>query len=294
LRRRVRAWLAQLRSEAGLAPLTCSAYARDLDRFLAWLGPQVDVGALGTAEVVGFLEDERGRGLAPATLARRLASLRGFFRWWSEQEQLGFDPTRELTGARRPRPLPKLLAPEQVARLLEAPDTRRPLGCRDRALLEVLYATGARVSEVAGLRTDALVQGGEVVRLFGKRDKQRLVPLGRRAREALGQYLTRVRPQLEARGSGSALVFLSHRGRALTRDRILRMVQDLAAQLGLPRVTPHVLRHSFATHMLENGADLRSIQELLGHANLGTTQKYTHASVEHLRNEYRKAHPKAK
>lgn len=292
MRRRVRAWLAQLRSEAGLAPLTCSAYARDLDRFLAWLGPELDPAALGTAEVVGFLEDERARGLAPSTLARRLASLRGFFRWWSEQEQLDFDPTRDLAGARRPRPLPKLLSATQVAELLEAPDSSRPLGCRDRALLEVLYATGARVSEVAGLRTDALVQGGEVVRLFGKRDKQRLVPVGSRAREALGVYLRQVRPVLEARGPGSALVFLSHRGRPLTRDRILRMVQDLAARLGLPRVTPHVLRHSFATHMLENGADLRAVQELLGHADIGTTEIYTHVDQRRLSEVHRRHHPR--
>jgi len=297
LRRRIRAWLAGLRSEAALSRHSLDAYRRDLARFASWCEQErVDAQNLGSAEVVGFLAAEQAAGRAPATRARRLAALRGFLRWCAREDGLALDPCAELAGPSRPRPLPKLLDPEQVEALLEAPDRDTPLGLRDRALLELLYATGARVSEVAGLRQDALHEHRDVLRLEGKRDKHRLVPLGRRARAALDRYLREVRPVLAARAransAGVPWVFLSYRGRQLGRDRLLQLVRDHAVAAGLPRVTPHVLRHSFATHMLENGADLRAVQELLGHADIGTTEIYTHVDRKRLAGAHERHHPR--
>lgn len=257
---------------------------------------QVDTDALGSTEVVGFLAAEQSAGRAPSTLARRLSALRGFLRWCAREEGLRVDPCAELTGPSRPRPLPKLLDPEQVEALLDAPPTDTQLGLRDRALLELLYATGARVSEVAGLPLDALKEHRDVLRLDGKRNKQRLVPLGRRARSSLDRYLRDVRPVLEARAGEAAVglrwVFLSNRGKRLGRDRVLQIVRDYALASGLPPITPHVLRHSFATHMLENGADLRAVQELLGHADIGTTEIYTHVDRRRLAGVHERHHPR--
>jgi integrase/recombinase XerD len=190
------------------------------------------------------------------------------------------------------RRLPRLLDTAQVERLLEAPDASAPLGARDRAILELLYATGARVSEVADLRTDGVLEGLSVVRCHGKRGKQRLVPLGRRARAALRLYLDRERPALEARHPGAPHLFLSRNGRRLTRDRLFSIVRGHALAAGLPPVSPHALRHSFATHMLENGADLRSVQELLGHADIATTEIYTHVDRKRLRAAHGRHHPR--
>lgn len=296
LRRRIRAWLASLRSEAALSRHSLDAYRRDLERFAAWCERErVDTQQLGSAEVVGFLSAEAAAGRAPSTRARRLAALRGFLRWCAREDGLAFDPCAELSGPSRPRPLPKLLDPEQVDALLAAPPADTPLGRRDRALLELLYATGARVSELAGLRQDALREHRDVLRLEGKRDKHRLVPLGRRARAALELYLREVRPVFAARARGEAgvpWVFLSYRGRQLGRERVLQIVRDHALSLGLPPVTPHVLRHSFATHMLENGADLRAVQELLGHADIGTTEIYTHVDRARLAGAHERHHPR--
>jgi integrase/recombinase XerD len=291
--RMIRRWLAHLASEAALSEHTLCAYRGDLqtfDSYCSTAGWQVE--ELGTAEIVEFLGSERRRGLAESTRARRLASLRGFFAFLAAEGELPLDPCQELTAPRARRHLPTLLGVEQVARLLAAPDIERPLGLRDRALLEVLYATGARVSEVAGLRTDGLLEAGRVLRCEGKRDKHRLVPLGSAAQEALRVYLDRERPRLSARKPGQPWVFLSRSGRRLGRERILRIVQDHAIAQGLPPITPHALRHSFATHLLEGGADLRAVQELLGHADIGTTEIYTHVEHKRLAAVHRKHHPR--
>ncbi len=293
LRAAVRAWLARLRSEAALAPLTVAAYARDLRRWSAFSAERgLSLADTRAADLVEFLAAERERGAAPNTLARRLAALRGFFGSAVEQQLVAADPCEQLPSPRTSRALPRLLDAAQVDRLLAAPDPAARHGLRDRALLEVLYATGARVSEVADLRLDALLDESSVLRCHGKRDKTRLVPLGRAAREALAAYLQRERPALAARRPGAEHLFLSRGGRRLSRERIFAVVRAHARAAGLPAISPHVLRHSFATHMLENGADLRAVQELLGHADIATTEIYTHVDRRRLKQVHRTHHPR--
>ncbi len=289
----IAAWLAQLAAEAGLSRHTLGAYRRDLARFCSYCaasgcGPeQVD-----SQQILGFLAAEREQGKAASTRARRLASLRGFYRFALAEGRCQSDPCADLPTPRRARHLPKLLDQAQVELLLAAPCLERPLGRRDRAILELLYATGARVSEVADLRLDSLLEAGQVVRCEGKRDKHRLVPLGRRAQEALGVYLECERPGLALRGKSPRWLFLSKNGQRLDRGRLLGLVQAYAIQQGLPPVTPHVLRHSFATHLLEHGADLRAVQEMLGHSDIGTTEIYTHVDRRRLKKVHREFHPR--
>ena len=291
--RELRAFLAQLRTESAASAHTVAAYRNDLLRLAAFCEQRrLSLRRLMTAELLDFLAQEREAGASPATLARRLSALRAFFRFARSERLVDLDPCEELSSPRLRRPLPRLLDATQVERLLEAPDAAAPLGLRDRALLELLYATGARVSELADLRTDSVLEGLSVVRCHGKRDKQRLVPLGRRAREALTLYVERERPALEARNPGTPYLFLSRNGRRLTRERLFTLVRRHALAAGLPPISPHVLRHSFATHMLENGADLRAVQELLGHADIATTQIYTHVDRSRLRDVVKKHHPR--
>ncbi|MCB9899321.1 MAG: tyrosine recombinase [Planctomycetes bacterium] len=297
---RIRAWLAHLRSEAALSPHTLAAYRRDLDRFGAFLqaGGALDERLVATGEILAFLEAERAAGMSHRTRARRLAALRAFFRFLAREDGWGFDPCEDLPSPRRARSLPRLLGPSQVDALLAAPDPEQMLGLRDRALLEVLYATGARVSEVSALRIDDLREELDVLRCEGKRNRHRLVPLGRRARAALREYRTRERPALvakaEAKGRGTPpWVFLSRGGGRLDRRRIFALVERYAGQAGLDaRVTPHVLRHSFATHMLENGADMRAVQEMLGHADIASTEIYTHVDGRRLKGAHARFHPR--
>jgi integrase/recombinase XerD len=293
LQRAVRGFLAQLRTEAALSPHTLAAYRRDLARLDAFCERRkLGLASILTAELLAFLAEEQRAGVAPATLARRQSALRAFFRYALAERLVGTDPCTELSTPRIRRRLPRLLDARDVDRLLEGPDASAPLGLRDRALLELLYATGARVSEAADMRTDSVLGGLDVVRCEGKRDKHRLVPLGRRARAALQTYLQRERPALEARNPGAPHLFLSRNGRRLTRDRIFAIVRRHAVRLGLPPISPHALRHSFATHMLENGADLRAVQELLGHADIGTTEIYTHVDRKRLHAVHARFHPR--
>lgn len=288
------AFLLQLRTEAALSPHTLSAYRNDLARFAAHCEKaRCPLARVGTSTLLHFLGEERASGAAPATQARRAAALRAFFRFAVAERLVERDPCDELPSPRARRRLPRGLGTAQVDALLAAPDPGAPLGRRDRALLELLYATGARVSEVAGLRLDGVDEALAIVRCEGKRNKTRLVPLGRHARAALRDYLAHERPALAAAGRGESFVFLSARGRRLTRDAIFRLLRRQCARAGLPPVSPHALRHSFATHLLENGADLRAIQLMLGHADLSTTQIYTHVLETRLRTIYDRFHPRA-
>ena len=287
------AWLAHLRSEAALSAHTLAAYRRDLAAFTAWCRRAgVRPTRATTDSILSWLADERARGRADSTRARRLSSMRGFYRFVTAEGWLEEDPCAELPTPRKPRRLPRLLGAREVEALLDAPPTDTPLGLRDRAVLELLYATGARVSEVAGLRMESLLDDHQVVRCEGKRDKHRLVPLGRRAREAVAAYLQEARPTLAARRPGEPWLFLSRTGRRLSRERLLQIVRDHALSRGLPPVTPHVLRHSFATHLLEGGADLRAVQEMLGHSDIGTTEIYTHVDRRRLEAVHKRFHPR--
>jgi integrase/recombinase XerD len=291
--RTLAAYLGHLKVEAGMSPHTLAAYGRDLRRFVAHARERGwTLAGVGGEQVLDFLAEERAAGARESTLARRLSSLRGFFRFAAGEGHLEADPCAELPTPRATRRLPRMLTSRQVDRLLAAPDAARPLGLRDRAVLELLYATGARVSEVADLRVDSVLDAFQVVRCEGKRDKHRLVPLGRRAQQALRLYLERERPALDARGPGSGHLFLSRNGRRLGRERLLRIVRKHALSAGLPPISPHTLRHSFATHLLENGADLRAVQDMLGHADVATTEIYTHVDRKRLRSAHRQHHPR--
>jgi integrase/recombinase XerD len=274
------------------APRTVDAYRRDLARFASWRrGP---VGATTTEELERWLADMRAEGVAPSTVARRVAALRSFFR---HQLLLGArddNPAATLRLPRRTRPLPKTLSPAEAERLIEAANGSTPRAMRDRALVELMYGAGLRVSEVTGLQRRSVDLEERLVRALGKGSKERLVPLGRPAVDALRRYIAMGRPHLDRRNRPE--LFLNARGGPLTRAGAFLILRRLGEKAGLDpgRVHPHLLRHSFATHLLEGGADLRSVQEMLGHADLSTTELYTHVSDRRRRELYFHAHPHAR
>jgi len=231
-------------------------------------------------------------GLAAASIRRALSSMRTYFHYLVAEGVIASDPTEKLEAPRGWRRLPEVLAVEQVVRLLEAPDEDHPLFWRDRAILETLYASGVRVSELVGMRVLDMDLREGVVLVFGKGGKERLVPLGGIAVGTLERYFEGVRPRLD-RGAGEGVVFLNHRGRPMTRVAVWQIVRGAAQRAGIEgKLSPHTLRHSFATHLLEGGADLAVVQELLGHADISTTQIYTHVDRDYLRSVHREFHPR--
>jgi integrase/recombinase XerD len=300
LDRAVDAYLRHISIERGLSDHTVAAYRRDLSGYVDWL---TERGILDSSEVtaalVGEFAAERASAEpAPAasSLARLQSSVRGLHRFLAREGIEDEDPTGRLRPPKAARLLPKALSIDQVERLLEAAATGSDelIGLRDRALLELLYATGARVSEVVQLAVDDLAHG-EVVRVRGKGSKERIIPVGSYARAALDAYLTRSRPELSRRGRSTPRLFLGARGAPLSRQSAWLVIQHAAERAELTaHVSPHTLRHSFATHLLQGGADVRVVQELLGHASVATTQIYTHVSVDALRDVYATSHPRAR
>jgi integrase/recombinase XerD len=287
----VEAFLLELRVERGLSPLTIAAYRRDLAQFAthaAGPGWRDDPRPLRT-----FLAALQAAGARDTTRARKSAAVRSFY-GFAVREGVASRDIPALVDAPRPGAyLPDVLAAEDVARILDAPPADDPVGIRDRALLELLYACGLRVSEAVGLDMHRLDLAHLVVRVIGKGDKERRVPMGEEARERLHRYLEGPRRTWTARGPTDA-VFVSQRGRRLGRESVWRLVRRWSEAVGVgERVTPHTFRHSFATHLLEGGADLRVVQALLGHASISTTQLYTHLTGERLREVYARAHPRA-
>ena len=274
------------------APRTVDAYRRDLTRLADWL--QRPVGTVTTEELERHIAELRAAGLAGTTIARRIAALRSFFR---HQRLLGVrkdNPAAELDLPRRRRTLPRTLSPAEAERLVEAARGTDPRELRDRALVELLYGAGLRVSEATTLDKASVDLDQRLVRAVGKGNKERVVPIGRQATEALRRYLARGRPYLDKRHRPE--LFLNARGGPLTRAGAFLILRDLARKAGLEpeRIHPHLLRHSFATHLLEGGADLRSVQEMLGHADLATTELYTHVTDRRRRELYFQAHPHAR
>jgi len=290
-------YLASLRSERGLSVNTTSAYRRDLDQYRAFLadGGVDDIAAVTNEHVGGFLTALTAAGVAHSTLARKLAALRGLHRFAVAEEVAVGDPSALVVPPHRSGSLPKALAVDDMLALLAAPDPATPLGMRDRAMLELLYATGARVTEAVGLRVEDLDLDEKTALVTGKGDKQRMVPLGRHAVDALRAYLP-VRLELKGGRDDAGWLFLNTRGGRLTRQGIFAILRRHAAAAGLDpdRVSPHVLRHSAATHMVEGGADLRSVQEILGHASISTTQIYTRVSPQHLYEVFLTSHPRSR
>ena len=274
------------------SPRTVDAYRRDLTSFAASIsGP---VGAASKEDVEAWLAAMRAAGRAPSTIARRLAAVRAYLRHQTLVGLRDDNPAAAIAGPRRARTVPRTLSPAEVERLIDTATGTTPRAMRDRALVELLYGAGLRVSEAVGLVKAAVDLEGRIVRVVGKGGKERLVPLGRPAAEALRRYLALGRPHLDHRHRPD--LFLNVRGGALTRSGAFLILRRLADRAGLEpgRVHPHLLRHSFATHLLEGGADLRSVQEMLGHADVATTERYTHVSDRHRRDAYFRAHPHAK
>lgn len=282
--------------ERGLSPRTVTAYGADLRGFAEHLRRQGldDPQRLCRDHILDYLESGQAAGLEAATTARRLVAIRVFFRYLVKERVIRCDPTEVMDGPRLSRLLPGLLSAAEVNALLAVYRGRDRLECRNRAILEVFYATGMRVSELAALRTDGLHLREGYVRVIGKGNKERLVPIGAPACRALAEYLAEARPLLDT--SGRALsVFLSRRGGALTREWVWAIVRTAARRAGIRRaVSPHMLRHSFASHLLQGGADLRVIQEMLGHADIATTQIYTHVDRQRLAQVHRQFHPRAR
>jgi integrase/recombinase XerD len=300
LDRAVDAYLRHVSIERGLSDHTVAAYRRDLSGYVDWLAERGirDSGDV-TAALVGEFASERAAADPPpaaSSLARLQSSVRGLHRFLAREGIEDDDPTGRLRPPKAARRLPKALSIDQVERLLDAAASGSDelIGLRDRALLELLYATGARVSEVVQLDVDDLASG-EVVRVRGKGSKERIIPVGSYARAALEAYLTRARPELSRRGRATPRLFLGARGAPLSRQSAWLVIQHAAERAELTaHVSPHTLRHSFATHLLQGGADVRVVQELLGHASVATTQIYTHVSVDALRDVYATSHPRAR
>ena len=279
-------------SQARLAPRTVESYRRDLEHAAGRLGRRLS--AATTEELERYLAGLRADGLSPATIARRMAALRSFYRHLLLLGARQDNPAAPITPPRRVRKLPRTLSAGEAERLVEAAAGTTPAALRDRALVELLYGAGLRVSEAVGLERGSVHLDDRLVRCTGKGGKERVVPIGRQAVEALRRYLSRGRPHIDRRHRPE--LFLNQRGGPLTRAGAFLILRKLAAKAGLEpeRIHPHLLRHSFATHLLEGGADLRSVQEMLGHANLATTELYTHVTDKRRRETFFEAHPHAR
>ncbi len=293
----VEEYLTSLVAERGLAENTVTAYRRDLRQYGQFLANQsiTSVESIDGTTVTAYVEMLRELGSADSTLSRKVAAVRGMHRFLAIEEYVTRDPTTLLDSPQRVLGIPKALGVAEVGALLGAVDVTRPLGVRDSALLEFLYATGARVSEAVDLDQIDVDLDEATALVTGKGSKQRVVPLGTFAIEALRRYYP-VRQDLIARGTDPGAVFVSVRGKRLTRQAVWQIIKKVAVAAGLDQsvISPHVLRHSAATHMIEGGADLRSIQELLGHASISTTQTYTRVSPQHLYEVYVTSHPRGR
>ena len=299
-RHALEAFVAHLRDERGLSVHTVAAYRRDLTQFLQYAGRAgvTDPGQVEPLLLRRFLALQRTRGLAAASIARKAAALRAAFRFLARRGLVPENPAAALGVPRGPKRLPVVLKPRQVDRLLAGPKPVDPIGLRDRAILELLYATGIRVGELCGLRLGDVDLAADTVLVLGKGAKQRVVPFGEPARDALLDYLANGRatmlPGTDPAGADREALFFNRRRRPMTQRDVRGMLERYRVAAGAPVGTsPHTLRHSYATHLLEGGADLRAVQELLGHVALTTTQTYTHVSNERLRRVYEQAHPRA-
>jgi integrase/recombinase XerD len=291
----ISSFLTYVKVEKGLSSNTVSAYKRDLVKFDDFAQKRkLSLESVSRDDLVDFLAGLYRLNLESRTVARHLVTLRNFFRFAQVQDLITTDPSINLESPKIRRSLPGYLRLEEVERLLEQPDSTTALGMRDRAMLEVLYSTGLRVSELIGLRVSDLDSKVGCVRCIGKGDKERIVPVGRKALVMVEKYLRDARPKLLGKLRGSPTLFVNRRGISLSRVGVWKILSGYGKRAGLRvSLTPHMLRHSFATHLLERGADLRSVQLMLGHADISTTQIYTHVVEERLKQIYKAHHPRA-
>ena len=287
----IQAYLNFCRVEKGLAANSLHSYQLDLKRLSETVRkPVTDIQA---PDLSGYIESLYGAGLSARSIARHITTLRNFYRFLIQEGQLVQDPTEFLNQPRQWTTLPKYLNRDELDRLIAAPPADKPTGLRDRAMLELLYATGLRVSELCGLTLSAVERNMGVLRVTGKGNKQRMVPFCQAAGKALDQYLGEARPRL-LKGRASRHLFVTARGGAMTRQAFWKLLRGYGLKAGITRsLTPHVIRHSFATHLVEGGADLRSVQIMLGHADISTTQVYTHVAQRRLREVIEQHHPRS-
>lgn len=293
---RMQLFLEYLTVELGLSANTRQAYERDLRLFCKTLGFKNSDALVNVsrAQITGYMTQLKEKGLAAATIARKLAAIKAFYRFMTAEGYMDANPAEVVEAGTKGIKLPRVLSEDEVVRLLNQPDITTAEGFRDRTMLEVLYATGMRVSELINLTLERVDLNMKYIIAFGKGSKERIVPLGSVAAEFLQQYLEKVRPKLTHAGRNTNIVFLAFGGHELTRQRFWQIIRGYGRKANINKaLTPHILRHSFATHLLDNGADLRSVQELLGHSDISTTQIYTHLTNKRLRDIYAKAHPRA-
>ena len=289
-------FLEYLTVELGLSANTRKAYERDLRLFCKTLGFKNSDALVNVSreQITGYMTQLKEKGLAAATIARKLAAIKAFYRFMTAEGYMDANPAEVVEAGTKGIKLPRVLSEDEVVRLLNQPDITTAEGFRDRTMLEVLYATGMRVSELINLTLERVDLNMKYIIAFGKGSKERIVPLGSVAAEFLQQYLEKVRPKLTHAGRNTNIVFLAFGGHELTRQRFWQIIRAYGRKANINKaLTPHILRHSFATHLLDNGADLRSVQELLGHSDISTTQIYTHLTNKRLRDIYAKAHPRA-
>lgn len=289
-------FLEYLTVELGLSANTRQAYERDLRLFCRSMGLKDSDGLvnIGRSRITDYMSQLKNKGLAAATIARKLAAIKSFYRFMTAEGYMDANPAEVVEAGTKGIRLPRVLSEDEVERLLAQPDITTAEGFRDRTMLEVLYATGMRVSELIGLTLERVNLNMKYIIAFGKGSKERIVPLGSVAAGFLEKYLDEVRPKLTHEDRVTDIVFLAFGGHELTRQRFWQIIRTYGRAAGInKKLTPHILRHSFATHLLDNGADLRSVQELLGHSDISTTQIYTHLTNKRLRDIYAKAHPRA-
>lgn len=293
---RMQLFLEYLTVELGLSVNTRQAYERDLRLFCKTLGFKNSDALVNVnrEQITGYMTQLKEKGLAAATIARKLAAIKAFYRFMTAEGYMDANPAEVVEAGTKGIKLPRVLSEDEVVRLLNQPDITTAEGFRDRTMLEVLYATGMRVSELINLTLERVDLNMKYIIAFGKGSKERIVPLGSVAAEFLQQYLEKVRPKLTHEDRKTNIVFLAFGGHELTRQRFWQIIRAYGRKANINKaLTPHILRHSFATHLLDNGADLRSVQELLGHSDISTTQIYTHLTNKRLRDIYAKAHPRA-
>lgn len=293
---RMQLFLEYLTVELGLSVNTRQAYERDLRLFCKTLGFKNSDALVNVSreQITGYMTQLKEKGLAAATIARKLAAIKAFYRFMTAEGYMDANPAEVVEAGTKGIKLPRVLSEDEVVRLLNQPDITTAEGFRDRTMLEVLYATGMRVSELINLTLERVDLNMKYIIAFGKGSKERIVPLGSVAAEFLQQYLEKVRPKLTHEERNTNIVFLAFGGHELTRQRFWQIIRAYGRKANINKaLTPHILRHSFATHLLDNGADLRSVQELLGHSDISTTQIYTHLTNKRLRDIYAKAHPRA-
>jgi integrase/recombinase XerD len=295
MKEHLRSYLHFLRLEKNAAPNTIRSYTLDLTRYLGFLEKQgvKNIGDVRERDITAYVSMLGKTGLSARSVSRSLSAIKMFHKFIAGEQLAPTDPARLVDSPKLSRTLPDVLNPDEVDAILKQPDTASDLGLRDRAILETMYATGMRVSELVGLKKSAVDPEGGFVRVFGKGSKERVVPIGRSALRWMREYLEKVRGKLSRGGSGLDVLFLNARGKPMSRMAVWNIVRANTVQSGVNKdVHPHTLRHSFATHLLEGGADLRAVQEMLGHSDIATTQIYTHIDREYLKEVHRTFHPR--